>query len=50
MNKKIGVISVITKDSLTRANEILTYFKNFSCIKSLKFAPCLDYNVKTKKT
>ncbi|WP_074594396.1 radical SAM/SPASM domain-containing protein [Bacillus cereus] len=49
MNKKIGVISVITKDSLTRANEILTYFKNFSCIKSLKFAPCLDYNVKTKK-
>lgn len=45
----VGVISTVTRKSLPRASQILDYLAQFQSIKNVKFAPCFDFNVETKK-
>lgn len=48
-NIDIGIISVVTNRTINYSRKkFLDYFSEFSNIKSLKFAPCMDYNVQTK--
>ncbi|MDE0089636.1 MAG: radical SAM protein [Candidatus Poribacteria bacterium] len=42
---KVGIIAVITRRALGRAEELLKYFTQFPCIKMLNLSPCLDYDV-----
>jgi uncharacterized protein len=46
---QVGVIAVVTHASLGRAPELVDYFAGFGSIRFLKFAPCFDYNVTTKR-
>lgn len=48
-NIDIGIISVVTKKTVTSSAELLLdYYAKFPAIKTIKFAPCMDYNVTTK--
>ncbi|MGH8974067.1 MAG: radical SAM protein [Acidimicrobiia bacterium] len=46
--RRVGVISVVTRASLGRAATIVSHFTGFPAVKQVKFAPCLDFNVRTK--
>lgn len=46
---RVGVIAVVTRASLGHAAELVDYFAEFEVVQMLKFAPCLDYGVKTKR-
>ncbi|HET9773003.1 MAG TPA: radical SAM protein [Acidimicrobiia bacterium] len=46
--RPVGVISVVTRASLGRAAAIIEHFTGFPAVKQVKFAPCLDFNVRTK--
>jgi uncharacterized protein len=39
LGRQIGVISVVTREALPRAREIIDYFSYFDAIRYLKFAP-----------
>ncbi|MGR5907937.1 radical SAM protein [Bacillus paranthracis] len=42
---EIGIIGVVTRNSLGRSQELLDYYSQFKSIKFIRFVPCLDYNV-----
>ena len=48
-NREVGVIAVVTKRSLGRARQLIRHFCEFTPIRTLKFSPCLDFNVVTKE-
>jgi radical SAM protein with 4Fe4S-binding SPASM domain len=45
----LGVITVVTRLALGHEEDILKYFTGFPAVRSLNLAPCLDFNVRTKK-
>jgi len=45
---EVGIISVVTSASLGFEAEILQYFASYSSVRALKFAPCFDFDVKSK--
>lgn len=46
----IGIISTVSRPVLGREQELIDYFAGLPGVHYLKFAPCLDYNVRTKTT
>lgn len=48
--RSIGIISVVTKRSLHRAEEILTLFSQFSNIKAVNFMACINEKTETCDT
>ena len=47
--RTVGIISVVTRKVLGRAPMLVDYFRRFGAIRVVKLAPCLDYNVTSKK-
>jgi radical SAM protein with 4Fe4S-binding SPASM domain len=45
----VGVIAVVTRPALGCASKLIDYFQGFGAIRFLKFSPCLDFGVKTKR-
>jgi uncharacterized protein len=45
LQQSVGVISVVTQQSLGRAEKLLTYLSQFGCIRAVKLVPCFDYAV-----
>ncbi|MGH3992771.1 MAG: hypothetical protein ACRDSN_09965, partial [Pseudonocardiaceae bacterium] len=48
--KPAALIMVVTRYALGRAAQILPTFAEFSCVKLVKLASCLDYSVATKQS
>jgi len=46
---ELGVICVVTRLALGNEARLLEYFSGFASVRSLNYAPCLDFNVRTKK-
>jgi len=42
---QIGIISVVTRSSLGRAQTILQHLATYDCVRIIKFVPCFDINV-----
>ncbi|WP_237885753.1 radical SAM/SPASM domain-containing protein [Pseudomonas sp. PGPR40] len=41
----VGVICVVSRQSLGKASHILDFFSNYTAIKIVKFVPCFDFGV-----
>jgi radical SAM protein with 4Fe4S-binding SPASM domain len=48
-NRDIGIITVVTRKLLGRAPDIIAEMRRYSCVKVVKFSPCLDYDVVSKQ-
>lgn len=46
--RQVGVITVVTRRILGRADEVLDTLSRFEAVKVIKLSGCLDFNVKTK--
>lgn len=44
-----GIISVITRKSITSAPRLLDFISKFPAVRALNFAPCFDYRVTLKR-
>lgn len=48
-NWMVGIIMVVTRRALGRAEAVLQTFAQFSCVRLVKLASCLDYDVTSRE-